>query len=187
MPIDAPHILSVLLAILSALAEPHAPCFPDRPQLSARDVHRDLEPFEDGLNAPPRRRRGRYGRCTIADGVMRESDGRQVLFLGCGFTATAPGIVDDRGFGVGARGADILARVPRATERIACLNWLGDHDRTYCWFGADDEEGDSSEDEWQASYIVTGNIGGDTVRGEAAARYFSPRTVVALQVRAECH
>jgi hypothetical protein len=172
-------------------ATPHAPtptgapCFIDRPALPGVALFDELSTGDTGGAR-------RLGSCTIAGSVLRDADGAAIATVDCALTTTVPGIVDDVGLGVGARGDLVLARNPGPVDRFACLpeNSVGDDaDRsqlwTRCWMAVDDD-GDR-----RFEYLVAGAPPpvpeGEILRGEPARAFFAARTVIAFRVLGDCH
>jgi hypothetical protein len=156
-----------------------APCFANRDVLVGAEIWHDLTQYAVGMSSddPPR---GTYGTCTIEHGQLRDARGTLLAELHCGITVYAPGIIDDLGFEIGARGSAIAAEYP--THDMLC--WGDDDTHTRCWFQTGDGEEPGSH------YIVAGVLDKDDrepVRGAAARGFFTSRTVSHFTVRITCH
>ncbi len=169
----------------SAPPASRVPCFPERTEpLVALDMYRQLEKhamswmMPDDERVPPEP----YGTCQVASSQLRAADGTLVAELGCGVRILVPGIRDDLGLelGTGARGQDVLDRLPAPTPPLTC--WANGPDQTRCRPDrADDSDTDAS------SYVVAGSFAGDALTGEEALAFFAPRPLVELDVSVWCH
>jgi hypothetical protein len=159
-----------------------APCFAHRDVLVASEIWRDLQAFSLSMSSDPPPS-GRYGTCTIANGELRDVRGTLIAELHCGVTAHVPGIIDERGFEVGASTTEIAAEFP--TGDAICRGEV--EGRARCWFFSRDDNSGSSE--WtQSHYTIAAPIAGDEpLRGDVARAHFKARTVVALTARMSCH
>ena len=122
-----------------------------------------------------------WGSCTIADSKITAADGTAIAELSCGVRILVPGIKDDLGLelGTGARGQDVLDRVPDHPP-LSC--WANGPTQSRCRFDrADDNDTDSS------SYVVDGSFAGDALTGADAVAFFAPRELVELDVSIWCH
>jgi hypothetical protein len=171
----------VWFSYLLALAATHrAPCVDDAGPLDAAEIFHALEAYANYVELMPgdTPRDGTWGRCAIAGGIVRNPAGDPIAELTCGITAFVPGLADERGFEVGARGADVVAAYGDA--RAACQDDYEGH--TECWFGAfDPDEAPVSH------YIVDGPPPATTITDDDAREYLAARTVRAVQVRVYCH
>src|SRR5689334_13054279 len=109
-----------LLTIAACASAPHAPaprmvatggapCFPDRAALDAPKVYEELEKYAWSLYASaddPPIPDGMYGTCKVSRNVVSAKDGTVVAELGCGVRILVPGIRDELGLQLGARGSD---------------------------------------------------------------------------------
>jgi hypothetical protein len=95
--------------------------------------------------------------------------------LGCGVRVVVPGIVDDLGLQVGARGQDVLDRKKQPLAAIACF--ANGPNRVRCTFARDPDMQNSA-----SSYVVAGKLGKDVLTGDAAKKFFAARRLVELGV-----
>lgn len=158
------------------------PCVPG-PPLVALDMYKQLEKYawslylsaDEEAPAPTT-----FGSCTVNKNVVRAADGTVVAELGCGVRVLSPGIVDDLGLQLGARGQDVLDRKPKPVQPLVCT--ANGPDQVRCHFErAADSDTDAS---W---YVMAGRIGDDVLTGDAATRWFSTATVVEIEVSVWCH
>ena len=159
------------------------PCFPDGPPLDGRAVYERLQrhamaAFGPEDEAPPPEP---FGTCTVTRGILRAADGTAVGELGCGLRILVPGIRDDLGLELGARGQDVLDRRPAPRTRLVCHgNGPG---QARCNFErADDADLDGT------AYVVA--VDGDLAEplvGPAAEAFFAPRRLVEIQLSVWCH
>lgn len=113
---------------------------------------------------------------------MKAADGTLVAELGCGVRIVVPGIRDDLGLelGTGARGQDVLDRLPKPSPPLTC--WANGPDQTRC---RPDRTDDSDTD--ASSYVVAGSFAGDALTGADAVAFFAPKTLVELDMSVWCH
>jgi hypothetical protein len=183
-------------ACASATAPPHAaptaapppvtpaadigPCGLPGP-LDAIAIYRQLERHSwAGYDRSQRVPDERFGTCTVARSQIRASDGALVAELGCGVRVVAPGIRDTLGIEIGALGADVLARAPVGRPLFCVGNGPG---QIRCGL----ERAAADDDVDPSTYVVPGDLDDEVVRGDAAARFFAPRTVVELHANVWCH
>ena len=158
------------------------PCFPEATApLEAIDVYRRLEAHSWALygpeeDAPPPEA---FGTCTVTGGRIVAADGTPVGELGCGLRILVPGIRDDVGLELGARGQDVLDRSP-GHPPLTCFP--NGPDQARCRFDrAEDTDTDST------TYVVAGALGEDVLAGDAALAFFAPRPVVEIGFSVWCH
>ena len=184
--------LALLLGCSSSAKEPMVaapgpvasttPCFPG-PPLVATDIYKALEKYawslylsEDEPAPPPTT----YGTCKVDKNRVTSADGKLVAELGCGVRVLAPGILDDLGLQLGARGQDVLDRKPKPAHPMTCT--ANGPDQVRCMFGrGEDEDTDST---W---YVVAGALAEDVLTGAAASTYFAARPIVEIEVSVWCH
>jgi hypothetical protein len=158
------------------------PCFPG-PPLLASNMYTALEKYawslylgEDEPAPPPTT----YGTCKVDRNIVSSADGKPVAELGCGVRVLSPGIQDDLGLQLGARGQDVLDRKPKPVRPLTCM--ANGPDQVRCMFArAEDSDTDST---W---YVVAGTLSEDVLTGAAATRYFATRPVVEIEVSMWCH
>lgn len=157
------------------------PCFAGDPPLAARDVYQRLErhawAFMDPDSAPPAEP---FGSCTVHRGELRAADGTLVAELDCAVRILVPGIHDELGLEIGARGGDVLARLPADRGPLVCFP--NGPDQARCG-AAQREDGDLNPHQ----YVVAGALPGDVLEGEAAEVFFAPRDIVEIFHNAWCH
>jgi hypothetical protein len=161
------------------------PCFADAPPLAARDIHQTLEkhswwlPGTDQNEAPPPEP---FGTCTAHKGKVTAADGTLVAELGCGVHVYVRGIHDELGLGIGATGADVIARWNTPHGPMQCFN--NGPGMSRCSF---DRPPDGDTD--LTSYVVAAELpaGTDVLTGDAAERLFAPREIVQFMYSAWCH
>lgn len=149
----------------------------------ANELYKQLEAYSwsvylgpDEAPPPPTT----FGTCTVNRNIVRAADGTIVAELGCGVRVLAPGIVDDLGLQLGARGQDVLDRKPKPVQPLVCT--ANGPDQVRCRFEREpDRDTDSS---W---YVLAGHLGEDVLTGEAAARWFGPARIVEIEVSVWCH
>lgn len=156
------------------------PCKPG-PPLVASELYTALQRFaqpygtiDDPLPS------GTFGTCTVKDGQVRTADGRLVAELTCGVRITSPGIADELGLQLGARGQDVLDQKPRPQTELACR--ANGPTQVWCQF-----ERPPDHDTDGTSYIVEGTLSEDVLVGDAARAFFAPRTLVEIHYSAWCH
>ncbi len=165
----------------AASAAAGAPCTAG-PSLEASALYRRFERhagwWSEGDEAPPPEP---FGTCTVHRGELRAADGGLVAGLGCGVTIHVPGIRDDLGLELGARGRDVLARWTAPRGRLVCIG--NGPDQTRCRFDrADDGDPDHT------AYVVAGGLGAvEALAGAAAEAFFAPREIVEIWHSVWCH
>ncbi|MBK9030728.1 MAG: hypothetical protein IPL61_05210 [Myxococcales bacterium] len=160
------------------------PCFPDRPPLDAGDLLRQLEQHawwwaQDEAELPPPEA---FGTCTVHRGQIHSADGVVVAELGCGVQIFVPGIHDEVGIELGARGADVMARWTAPHGPMLCT---GDGpDQARCGYERP-EDGDTD----LTRYVVAGALPPDVdaLTGADAEVFFAPRRVVQIHYSGWCH
>ncbi len=161
-----------------------APCFPKRDVLVAAEAYRDLAGYlvSIGDNGEELSPRGRYGTCTVADAKVRDARGTLVGELGCGFVAYVPGIIDELGFEVGAKGSDVANALPSDGEPLCMANGTT---QSRCWFKT---SGDDDHPYLEYYFAATFTSDDGVLRGKAARKLFDSHQVVAFAVNAgDCH
>jgi hypothetical protein len=162
------------------------PCVDGAP-LEADDLYRRFEkhswfwaagPEDDVPPAEP------FGSCTVHQGKIIAADGAVVAELGCGVRILVPGIRDDAGLELGARGAEVLRAwdaIPRGP--LVCLG--NGPDQTRCRFDRASEDGDTDF----TAYVVAGALpaGVDALSGADAEAFLAEREVVEISHSVWCH
>lgn len=158
------------------------PCMPG-PPLAAKDLYAALEPYawslylrEDEPAPPPTT----YGTCRVERNKVSAADGTPVAELGCGVRILVPGIVDELGLQVGARGQDVLDRAPKPLRPMTCMG--NGPEQVRCMF--ERREDQDTDGTW---YVVAGSISEDVLTGRAARSYFAARRVVEIEFSVWCH
>jgi hypothetical protein len=157
-----------------------APCFPEKPALRAQDIYTQLESFAESLYAgedtPPKQ--GTFGTCSVERNVIFAADRSIVGELGCGVRILVPGIQDELGLEVGARGRDVLDR-KKPLRRLECIP--NGPDQARCMFErAPDTDTDGT---W---YVVRGALA-TTITGDEALAYFAQRPIIEIEYSVWCH
>lgn len=161
------------------------PCFAGAAPLIADDVHKQFERHSQYFwagseaGAPPPEP---FGTCTVHEGKIRAADGAVVAELGCGLQINTPGIRDDLGIELGARGADVLAAWTAPHGPMECIG--NGPTQTRCRYDLP-EYGLTNF----TAYIIAGGLpaGSDALTGPAAERFFSDREIVQIWHSVWCH
>lgn len=161
-----------------------APCFPDRAVLDGAAVFKQLEQYGVMFqgNEPAAAPRTTFGACTVAEGKIRDAAGATLAEINCGLDILAPGIHDDLGLVLGARGQDVLARLPAGHGPLVCrANGPG---QVRC--NPARREDDDNEASW---YVATGALpaGTDVLTGADAEAFFAPLVVIEIEMSVWCH
>lgn len=158
------------------------PCISGSP-LAAKDLHARLEPYawslylrDDEPGPPPTT----FGTCKVVRNKVSAADGTPVAELGCGVRILVPGIVDELGLQVGARGQDVLDRQPKPLRPMTCM--ANGADQVRCMFARGENE--DTDATW---YVVAGSLSEDVLTGRAARSYFAARRVVEIEFSVWCH
>ncbi|HEU0036000.1 MAG TPA: hypothetical protein VFQ53_35555 [Kofleriaceae bacterium] len=158
------------------------PCFPERTSLSASAMFKTLEKFAWSLydtgDAPPPK--GSYGTCTVEKNVVRDASGKTVAELGCGVRIVVPGIHNDLGIEVGARGRDVLASPKRPKTPLVCRG--NGEGQTWCRF---DRLPDTDTD--LDGYVLAGELGEEVLTGKRALAWFRDHRIVEIHTSVWCH
>jgi hypothetical protein len=158
------------------------PCFPG-PPLVAGAMYEALEKYAWSLYlsenepAPPPTT---YGTCKVERNVVSAADGKVIAELGCGVRVLSPGILDDLGLQLGARGQDVLDRKRKPVRPLTCM--ANGPDQVRCTF-----ERELDSDTNSTWYAVGGALAEDVLTGDAATTYFAPRSIVEIDVSMWCH
>ncbi|MEO7097108.1 MAG: hypothetical protein ABI175_27860 [Polyangiales bacterium] len=177
------QILLIALSLGSGRGAVSAtPCFPG-PPLVATEMFKTLEKYAWSLYlgpdeaAPPPTT---YGSCTVNRNIITSAAGRTVAELGCGVRVLSPGIVDELGLQLGARGQDVLDRKAKPVPALSCM--ANGPDQVRCMFERRDDK--DTDETW---YVVAGTLSEDVLTGPAARRYFATRSIVEMEVSVWCH
>jgi hypothetical protein len=161
---------------------PTVPCFADRAVLTAREVYDANSQHALGFGSTDEvpTPASMYGTCRAEAGKITDAGGALVAEIGCGVRIVRRGITDELGLQIGVRGADVIAAKPKPHTALQCF--ANGPTQTWCRFErAEDEDTDGT------SYVVDGTITEETLTGNAAVAYFSPREVVEIHYSAWCH
>ncbi len=155
------------------------PCFAGKPPIVASELWKHLEKYSWSVyeteNPPPPTT---YGSCKVERNKVTTATGTLVAELGCGVRVLVPGIRDGLGLELGtAKGGDVLAR---KSKPLTCM--ANGPDQVRCHFDRDEDS--ETDTDW---YVVAGQLGEDTLSGDAARKFFASRTLVELDVSIWCH